>query len=94
MFYDLLINRVPQNWKKVSYLSLKPLNSWLKDLKERVSFLRQWLMEGIVNSYWLSSFFFPQGFMTGVLREYARQPDKEIPIDELVFSFRFTDLSK
>ena len=43
MFYDLLANRVPKNWKKVAYLSLKPLASWLKDLKERVVFLKNWL---------------------------------------------------
>lgn len=68
MFYDLLVNRVPKNWKKVAYLSLKPLASWLKDLKERVIFLKSWLEEGTTNSYWLSSFFFPQGFLTGVLQ--------------------------
>ena len=33
MFYDLLVNRVPKIWKKVAYPSLKPLTSWLKDLK-------------------------------------------------------------
>lgn len=43
MFYDLMANRVPKIWKKVSYPSLKPLNSWLKDLKERVIFLKNWL---------------------------------------------------
>jgi dynein heavy chain len=40
MFYDLLLNKVPKNWQKVAYPSLKPLNSWMKDLKLRVSFLR------------------------------------------------------
>ena len=33
MFYDLLINKVPENWKKVSYPNLKPLGSWMKDLR-------------------------------------------------------------
>jgi dynein heavy chain len=33
MFYDLLVNKVPQNWKQAAYPSLKPLASWLKDLK-------------------------------------------------------------
>ena len=68
MFYDLLLNKVPKNWQKVAYPSLKPLNSWMKDLKLRVSFLRDWLAEGSVTSYWMSSFFFPQGFLTGVLQ--------------------------
>jgi dynein heavy chain len=43
MFYDLLVNRVPKIWKKVAYPNLKPLNSWLKDLRERVEFLNSWL---------------------------------------------------
>ena len=76
MFYDLLVNKVPKNWAKVGYPSLKPLTSWMKDLKERISFIRAWLMDGTTNTYWLSSFFFPQGFLTGVLQEHARQPDK------------------
>jgi dynein heavy chain len=68
MFYSLLINKVPDNWKKYAYPSLKPLNSWIKDLYERVNFIRNWFLEGTVNSYWMSSFFFPQGFLTGVLQ--------------------------
>ena len=76
MFYDLLVGKVPKNWGKVAYPSLKPLASWMKDLRERVDFIRSWLMEGTTNSYWLSSFFFPQGFLTGALQEHARQPDK------------------
>ena len=81
MFYDLLINKVPKNWTKVAYPSLKPLGSWMKDLIQRVQFIRNWLQEGTTTNYWLSSFFFPQGFLTGVLQEHARQPDKQIPID-------------
>lgn len=76
MFYDLLLNKVPKNWAKVGYPSLKPLASWMKDLKERVDFIRAWLVDGTTNHYWLSSFFFPQGFLTGVLQEHARQPEK------------------
>jgi dynein heavy chain len=33
MMSNLLKNRVPANWEQVSYLSLKPLASWIKDLK-------------------------------------------------------------
>lgn len=68
MFYDLLIGRVPKNWQKAAYLSLKPLGSWMKDLKLRVTFLREWLTDGSVPNFWMSAFFFPQGFLTGVLQ--------------------------
>ena len=43
MFYDLLVSKVAKNWSKVAYPCLKPLTSWLKDLTERVHFLKSWL---------------------------------------------------
>jgi dynein heavy chain len=33
MFYSLINNVVPKNWQKVAYPSLKPLASWIIDLK-------------------------------------------------------------
>lgn len=48
-------------WEKVSYPSLKPLASWIIDLRERVQFMGKWLKEGTPFCYWISGFFFPQG---------------------------------
>lgn len=86
MYTSLLNNRVPSNWGKVSYPSLKPLASWFEDLKERVQFMRNWLQHGHPPSFWLSGFFFPHGFMTGTLQTYARNYEK--PIDRLKFTFK------
>jgi dynein heavy chain len=73
MYSSLLRNAVPPNWTLVSYLSIKTLASWIKDLELRVEFMRSWLSNGHPNCYWLSGFFFPHGFMTGTLQTYARK---------------------
>eukprot|EP00960_Hanusia_phi_P050219 760078-Hanusia_phi.AAC.2 len=83
MFQAFQFQRVPANWNSVSYLSLKPLGSWFKDLIERVEFMQKWIERGPPESFWMSAFFFPQGFMTAALQMYARE--KKIAIDTLDF---------
>ncbi|OMJ81675.1 hypothetical protein SteCoe_17784 [Stentor coeruleus] len=91
MYTSLNENRVPDIWHKVSYPSLKPLSSWLNDLRERVKFLREWLTVGKPKAYWLNSFFFPQGFLTAVLQAFSRE--HLIPIDTLCFYYEFQSTS-
>jgi dynein heavy chain len=62
-----LLNKVPTQWENVAYPCLKPLSSWVEDLIRRVEFLGKWLYNGLPDTYWVSSFFFPQGFMTAAL---------------------------
>jgi hypothetical protein len=52
--------QVPALWHTVSYPSLKPLGSWMKDVIARVEFMRTWLVKGPPSAFPLSSFFFPQ----------------------------------
>lgn len=47
--------------------------------------MRNWLVHGPPHCFWLPGFFFPQGFMTGVLQMHARK--YSIPIDSLSFGF-------
>ena len=89
MYYSFLNKKVPENWTKVSYLSLKPLGTWVADLVKRLEFYGKWLEKGTMDSYWVSSFFFPQGFMTAALQTYARK--NIIPIDTLVFRTNIRD---
>ena len=85
MFLSLQNGKVPDLWTEVSYLSMKPLASWFDDMVKRVAFMNDWLVNGQPNAYWISGFFFPQGFLTGCLQTHARI--YKIPIDELQFSF-------
>uniref|UniRef100_A0A7M4E560 Dynein axonemal heavy chain 14 n=1 Tax=Crocodylus porosus TaxID=8502 RepID=A0A7M4E560_CROPO len=43
-------------------------------------------VQGCPNQFWLPGFFFPQGFLTAVLQNYARQ--NGIPVDTLTFVHR------
>ena len=92
MYLAFQNNVLPGIWKKVSYSSLKPLSSWFKDMIARVNFLRDWLNNRSPLSYWMSGFYFPQGFLTGVLQSHARQ--YKIPIDTLSFKFKVLGLEK
>jgi dynein heavy chain len=83
MFHSLLYNKVPLMWEVVAYPSLKPLAFWFTDLVKRVGAINDWLVNGPPGCFWISAFFFPQGFMTAVLQRYARKT--QIPIDTLRF---------
>ena len=52
--------------------------------------MRTWMKKGHPRAYWLSGFFFPHGFVTGVLQAYARKHQKAI--DFLKFRFSCLDL--
>ncbi|KAJ3137918.1 Dynein heavy chain 6, axonemal [Physocladia obscura] len=85
VFQSLLNNEVPEIWAKAAYPSLKPLASWIKDLKLRVEFLNEWLDHGQPASFWLPGLFYPQGILQNHARKY------NIPIDSLAFAYKVTN---
>ena len=89
MYTNFLNNQVPGVWEKAAYPSLKPLGGWIADYHRRIEFVHTWLRQGNPKTYWLPGFFFPQGFMTGVLQTHARKYAQ--PIDSLNFTFEVLD---
>ena len=85
-FNSLTLNQVPKSWEKKAYPSLKPLSSWFADLVQRVEFFKSAVVEK-PRVYWISAFFFPQGFLTSVLQIHARK--SKLPVDTLNFQFNF-----
>lgn len=77
--------KVPITWMNAGYPSLKPLSSWYKDLLQRLDFISQWEMNGVPSIFWISGFYFPQGFLTAILQNYSRK--YHYPIDTVSFSF-------
>lgn len=70
-------------------MSLKPLSSWIDDLNQRINFMNNWIEHGTPDHYWISGFFFPQAFITGVMQNYARK--HTIAVDQIIFDFEFCD---
>ncbi|XP_015588713.1 dynein heavy chain 3, axonemal [Cephus cinctus] len=88
VFYSMSIGRIPSEWNKKSYPSLKPLGSYVTDLLARIEFLQNWIDHDAPTVFWLSGFYFTQSFLTGVMQNYARRC--QIPIDHLDFQFEIT----
>lgn len=59
MYNNFLNNKIPENWAKVAYPSLKPLSSWIKDFIERVDFFKEWIIKGQMASYFIPALYFP-----------------------------------
>merc|ERR1711871_80968 len=78
-------NRVPAAWEKAAYPSLMPLASWAADLEKRIAFLMKWIDNGHPSVFWVSGFYFPQGFITGTQQNYARK--LQVPIDTIGYEF-------
>lgn len=66
-------NKIPESFAKMSYPSLKPLSSYMEDLRERCQFFRNWVDAGKPRVYPINLFFFTQGFLTSVLQNFARK---------------------
>lgn len=86
---SLFNNQVPNMWAEFGFLSLKPLASWVQDLNDRIEFLAVWIKGGTPKVFWISGFFFPQAFFTGILQNYARK--HVIAVDQLTFDFNYMD---
>ncbi|CBJ31040.1 dynein heavy chain [Ectocarpus siliculosus] len=80
---------VPAVWQSKGYPSLKPLGPWYQDLLDRLGFMTSWVDNGIPPVFWISGFFFPQGFLTAGQQNFARKHD--VPIDSTTFAFHFKD---
>jgi dynein heavy chain len=72
-------------WLSKSFPSLKPLGSYIKDLKERLEFFSEWVAGGVPECLWINKFFFTHGFLTGASQNYARK--MKIPIDTMGLDF-------
>ena len=89
IFHSLLLNKIPSSWSKIGYSSFKSFGSWTNDLKKRIDFINHWLTDGHPSVYWISGLFYPQGFITGVFQNHARET--KIPVSDITIKFTVLD---
>jgi len=82
-------NQVPELWRKNSYVSLKPLSSWVKELSLNIQFFQDWIDKGHPASYKISAFFSTQAFLAALLQNYARK--KQVAYDDLIFEHNISN---
>lgn len=88
-FRSINNNQVPEMWQALSYPNLMPLAAWINDLVARMQFVQSWYDDGAPPSYWISGFFFPQAFLTGVRQNYARL--HHLPVDTIDYDYIVRD---
>jgi dynein heavy chain len=89
MYMCFVFQRTPPRWEEAGYPCLKPLPAWVEDFFARLDSGHDWLVNGPQISYWLSGFFFPQGFMTAVKQTYSRR--EQIAVDTLQIGSELTN---
>lgn len=73
MAQEISKEELPQEWRIVSYPTMKPIGSYLTDLRNRVRWMKMWIQLGIPDSFWLAAFFYPQSFLVSCKQNYARK---------------------
>ena len=85
---ELASNVVPEIWRQKPYdfPSLRPLGSWLSNLRQRIDQLQDWTLNPleIPRVTWISGLFNPQRFLTAVLQTAAQV--QMLELDKLMVS--------
>merc|ERR1711968_141207 len=79
---ELALDAVPKRWrqKPFNFPSLRPLSSWLVNIRQRIDQLQMWTLNitEIPRVTWISGLFNPQRFLTAVLQAAAQLQQLEL----------------
>jgi dynein heavy chain len=74
LFEDINLNKVPESWSGVAYMSMRPLTSWYQNLLERNQQLLDFAVELMAPKVvGINLFFNPNAFLTAITQTMAMQ---------------------
>ena len=82
----VLLNRTPREIQKMSFQNSLSFSSWVRNLQERVKFIRGWLEDGVPKLFWLPGLFSANGFQLGLLQMSSR--NQGYPLEKLVLDYQ------
>jgi dynein heavy chain len=87
--FALYNNKVPDQWVKVAFTSMRPLAGWFENLMQRLKQIQDWVVDLMMpKAVWLSGFFNPASFITAIMQTLSRK--NEWPLDKVVVSTEVT----
>ncbi|CAL1298106.1 unnamed protein product, partial [Larinioides sclopetarius] len=88
----ILKMEVPEEWQKV-YPTLKPLGSWIQDLRLRVEQFTRWISIGAMPvKIWLSGFSSPNSVLNATLQTTVKNSD--VMLKELIWEYHVSTLDE
>jgi dynein heavy chain len=93
LMQSIFLNKVPDPWMKISFLSVRGLGSWLDNLKSRLDQLNIWKEDPskMPNVTFVNRLHNPQSFLTAIKQVFAMRPGEEQELDKLTI---FTHIEK
>ena len=93
---EIAQNKVPAIWHKQSYLTMKPLSSYVDDLLKRIEFFQAWSRTAAPSAFWFSAFYFPQALITTIKLSFAKNTgidfdDVDVSTEVIPFESSQTD---
>lgn len=86
IFESLQVNKIPEQWQRISYASEKCFASYFNDFCDRLKWIQNWWMIGeMPQKYWLSAFFCPRSFLKSIKLNFAREHN--VPLEEITIDF-------
>lgn len=82
---EIANNKVPSIWIQRSYLTMKPLSSYIDDLSKRIDFFQAWCRVGAPNALWFSAFYFPQALITTIKQCFCKHSSKDFDDTDIMF---------